>query len=245
MTGVFVSRGMRIAIPPGGVQLFLDDNGKPTGGNIKIQVHFDVVPSWIEIALKHLEDAHRDKLARNVAWSVGIEANKAQTLEHEFQSSMQAIIASAIALDAFYAVVQPKAKIDPNLILKWRNNRTARFAQVAEVIRVAFQLKPKGTIILRSDLKEIYELRDLAVHPSGAPRDPVLHPELNVGVEWRFCAFRFEHALAVTRRTVQVIHELVLKGKPANAEVEKYAESLRASLETFITHALFDSPPNP
>lgn len=241
MTGVFLNKGTRVAVPSG-IQIFLDDDGKPTGGNVNIKVHFDVVPSWIEIALKHLENAHRDKIDRDAAWSGGIEASKGPTLEREFQTSMQAIVASAIALDAFYSVIQPKAEVDPALIVKWRTNRTARFAQVTEVIRVAFQLKPKGTAILRSDLKQIYELRDLAVHPSGALSDPVLHPELNVGVEWRFYAFRFEHALLATRRIIQVIHELVSEGKAANAEIEKYAASLRPSFDVFIADSLLTLP---
>jgi hypothetical protein len=62
--------------------------------------------------------------------------------------------------------------------------RTARYSQVAEVIRRAFNLKRNGVRLLLENLKKIYRLRDLAVHPSGKVQEALLHPELGVGVEW-------------------------------------------------------------
>ena len=182
MSGVFISKGMNVSVPVGGLQLSIDPSGG-LKGSLQLQLHFDVVPSWTALALKHLADAHNDKLARERAWSADVEDDKGQTLESEFQSSMQAIMSSAIALDAFYAVLQDKVKIDQTLRDKWLANRTARYAQITEVIRMAFQLKPKGSAALRNNLKEIYRLRDLAVHPSAALKDPILHPDLGVGVE--------------------------------------------------------------
>jgi hypothetical protein len=106
---------------------------------------------------------------------------KARTLEREFESSMRAIMAAAIALDAFYAVLQPHVGPEPKLLEKWRKKRTARYSQVTEVVRRAFNLKRNGTKTLRKNLKQIYRLRDLAVHPPGNIQAAILHPELNIG----------------------------------------------------------------
>lgn len=47
-----------------------------------------------------------------------------------------------------------------------------------------FTFKPKGASALRANLKAIYRYRDLAVHPSGRIEAPMLHPELDLGMEW-------------------------------------------------------------
>ncbi|HJU05535.1 MAG TPA: hypothetical protein VJ692_10330 [Nitrospiraceae bacterium] len=140
-------------------------------------------------------------------------------------------MSSAIAIDAFYAVIQTKITIPQALITKWREKRTPRYAQVAEVLRIAFSLKLKGFSALRRNLREIYRLRDLAIHPSGKIDAPILHPELQVGVEWRFAYFRFQNALLVVRETLHMLCELITSGKPNNGEVRKYAEVLRLRIE--------------
>jgi hypothetical protein len=243
MSGVFISKGMNVSVPVGGLRISIE----PSGGlksNLRLQLHFDVVPSWTALALKHLADAHSDKLARERAWSADVEEDKGPALEREFQSSMQAIMSSAIALDAFYAMLQDRVKIDQTLRDKWRANRTARYAQITEVIRIAFQLRPKGSAALRNNLKEIYRLRDLAVHPSAASKDPIMHPELGVSVEWRFFYFRFDHALLVVRGAVETIHELVTRGTPTNDAIKNYSATLKPQFDSFRETELLKPPPH-
>jgi hypothetical protein len=72
MSGVFISKGMKVGLPVGGLQISID----PSGGlksSFQLQLHFDVVPSWSALALEHLANAHNDKLAREQAWSADIE----------------------------------------------------------------------------------------------------------------------------------------------------------------------------
>ena len=54
-------------------------------------------------------------LARDAAWSSADENAKAGAMEWEFEASMQAIMASAAAVDAFCAGVQARAprRLDP------------------------------------------------------------------------------------------------------------------------------------
>jgi hypothetical protein len=96
---------------------------------------------------------------------------------------------------------------------------------------MAFGLKSKGTAALGQNLKEIYHLRDLAVHPSGGLEAAILHPELNVGVEWRFAYFRYANAETLVRTAERMLAELVTTGRPKNQAVQQYANALRLRLE--------------
>jgi len=243
MAGVFVTRGMTWGTP--GVVISLDEAGKPVAGNMAIQVHFDVGPTWLQIALHHLEDSKVKQLERIEAWKGTNQKAKAAALEGEFETSMQAIMAAAIAIDAFYAVVQTKTKLPAHLITSWRAKKTARYAQICEVLRLAFSLRPQATRVLRQNLRAIYKLRDKAIHPTGKLEAPVLHPELQVGVEWRFSDFRFENAYLVVRETLNMLCELVTSGKPQNSGVLKYAEAVRPKLEKFKKAEVLAKHPHP
>jgi hypothetical protein len=110
------------------------------------------------------------------------------------------------------------------------SKRTARYTQVTEVVRRAFQLRPKGTAALRQNLKEIYRLRDLAVHPSGKIEAPILHPELTVGVGWRFAYFRAHNAEIVVNAATWILWDLAHNGKPGDTKIREYLGSLRQRL---------------
>jgi hypothetical protein len=93
---------LTIRIPAGGLRI------GPSGNTLLFRVHFDVCPTWIELVLRHLEDVKAMKSLRQVAWAGTNEDQKAATLEKEFEASMQCIMAAAIAIDAFYAVIQTR-----------------------------------------------------------------------------------------------------------------------------------------
>jgi hypothetical protein len=230
MTGVFVSKGMSVVVPAGGLVLSFDNKGKLSGGSATIHVHFEVCPTWLGLALGHLETAKASQTARALAWEGADENAKGATLEREFEASMQAIMSAAIAWEAFYAVVSSKITIPQELRACWRKNRTARYRQVSEVLRMAFNLTPTSAKALREKLEEIYRLRDQAVHPTGEITAPVHHPELGVRVEWRFVDFRYQNAAMVVQETVRMMCELVTAAKPKLA-VQTYAEAIRPTLQ--------------
>lgn len=234
MPGVFISRGMTISIPAGGLKISIGSDAPPP--SLTLHVHFDVCPTWCELAMGHLETAKVRCTERIAAWQrneeeAGVKEAKALTLEREFESSMQAIMAAAIALDALYEALRERIEIPTTLIEQWRAKRTARYAQVTEVLRRAFKLKPKGTKQLRENLQKIYRLRDLAVHPSGKIQAPIEHPELNVGVEWRFFYFRAEHAQNIVDAATAMVWDLANQGKPANQKVENYVKGLKGRMD--------------
>jgi hypothetical protein len=227
MAGIFISRGMTVAIPVGG--LILGIGGKAPN-SVTLHVRFDVCPTWIEIALKHLSTAIESRTLREVAWAGTEENAKSTSLEREFESSMQAIMAAAIALDAFYSILQTHVTLPPALIEKWRTGRTARYSQVTEVLRQAFRLKSKGTAALRTMLKDIYRFRDIAVHPSGKIEAPIYHPELDVGVEWRFAYFRATIAEQRVNAATWILWDLCHNGKPKDPKIVEYVGNLKQRL---------------
>jgi len=229
MAGIFISRGMTVAIPAGGFTLGIGDEGNLVS-NLTLHVRFDVCPTWTDLSLRHLREAKAKQAEREAAWAGTDEEQKAVTLEREFEASMQAIVAAAIAIDAFYSLVQTHVELPPDLLETWRTKGTSRYSQVTEVLRRAFRLKPKGTAALRQNLKEIYRLRDLAVHPSGKIAAPILHPELNTGVEWRFAYFRAYNAELVVNGATWILWDLAHGGKPKDSKLAEYMAGLRQRL---------------
>lgn len=230
MTGVFISRGMKVVIPPGGFTFGFGGAPESESG-VTLHVHFDVCPTWAELAIRHLAEANERRKARQKAWAGTDVGAKATTLEREFESSMQAIMASAIAIDAFYSVVQTLVKIPPETTAKWRSKRTARYAQVAEVLRHAFPMKPKSLSALRANLKAIYGLRDLAVHPSGKLEAPLLHPELDVGVEWRFAYFHAAAAEGIVHSATWILWTFAHNRQHDDPKISQYMSTMGLRLK--------------
>jgi len=229
MPGIFISRGMSITIPRFSIRI--RDDGQLEGDPITLHVRFDVCPTWIQVAKRHLESSLLAKDRRNEVWNGTDEDAKARALEAEFEFSMQAIMAAAIAWDAVYAVLREYVIIPPAMSEKWRNGRTARYTQVAEVVRRAFSLKPKGGELLRKNLKTLYAFRDMAVHPTGKIAAPLLHPELNVGMEWRFVYFRARNAEMAVLGAAAMLWDLASNGRSKDVKVTEYQRTLLARLE--------------
>ncbi|MEO6825677.1 MAG: hypothetical protein ABI167_13295 [Nitrosospira sp.] len=220
---------MKVAIPPSGLTISIDRDGK-AASNLILHVLYDVCPTWCELALRHLEDAKAARNERIVAWEGTDQDHKAKCLECEFGASMQAIMAAAISLDAFYSRIQTYVQLPSLLIQQWRDKRTARYMQITEVLRRAFSLKTEETGILRQNLKQIYRFRDLAVHPSGKIQAPLQHPEMDVRVEWRFATFCAQNADLLVSAATGILWELAKKGQPANNNITEYMQALRQRL---------------
>ncbi|MDP1653713.1 MAG: hypothetical protein Q8L56_13415 [Rhodocyclaceae bacterium] len=219
---------MTVSIPSFSIRI--REDGELESDPITLHVRFDVCPTWVQIAKRHLDSALAAKANRDMVWQGTDEDAKAQALEVEFEASMQAIMAAAIAWDAAYAVLREHVTIPPTTLETWRKGRTARYTQVAEVVRRAFTLKPKGAAMLRANLKELYRYRDLAVHPSGKIEAPMLHPELNLGMEWRFIYFRAMNAELAVMAAAAMLWDLAYNGKSKDPKVSEYQKTLATRL---------------
>ena len=166
-----------------------------------VELQLDTCVHWLEIALEHLanaKQAHQALLAEPSG-----SQNLGGLLDREFKSSIQAAFAAATFFEALYAATMernpPRKPANPS---GKPRKRPTRFAIVAEHLRRSFGLKKQCTANLRSVLSEIYRFRDQAVHPSAAFTQPVLHPDLGVGVEHRFVMFSAASAQHLVRAAI-------------------------------------------
>ena len=135
--------------------------------------------------------------------------------------------------------------VPEGLIAEWQEKRTPRHVQMSEVLRRAFSLAPKHVTSVRQSLEEIFRFRDLAMDPSAKTNTRILHPELGIGVEWRFAYFRYQNAQLIVSATLRLIAELVAWSKPEEAELREYVDALRASLDSLQgASALKSQPPD-
>lgn len=229
MPGIFISRGMQITIPSFSIRI--RDDGEIDGEPITLHVRFDVCPTWIQMAKRHLDNAQDAMARRNEAWAGADGDLKSQALEAEFEASMLAVMAAAISWDALYAILREHVTIPPVMTEKWRHGRTARHIQVAETVRRAFALKPKGAAVLRSNLKTLYSFRDMAVHPSGKISEAILHPELHVGMEWRFVYFRARNAETAVLGAAGMLWDLAKNAQSKDAKITEYQKTLFTRLQ--------------
>lgn len=207
-SGILVGRGTRVVIPAGGLKIDLGDAGNRVTAEVRLQLNMWFY--WLETALSHLCNAREHHAALLRARDDGETPQPA--LDNEACSGMQAIMAAAIAMDALYADVAERLPVPPDLRAHWRQNGTAPYAQVTEVFRRAFGLRRQGTANLRRTLKELYRFRDIAVHPDARASAPVQHPDLRVGVEWRFVAFGFDSATQAVRAALAFVK--ILPSRP-------------------------------
>lgn len=232
--GIFITRGMSVGIPSGGLTLKLDEQGGISVDPIKLHVHYDVCPSWLEIAFKHLLEAEEQNKEVIAAWRTPDDHQLARALEAEFESGMQAIMSGAIAIDAFYAAVKDKISLPEDLTKSWSKNKTARHKQIAEVMRRAFVIDKNTFHQVRNYLNKIMSLRDMAVHPLGKIDEPILHPELNLGMEWRFVTFRYLNAKAVLGVCLSIIDQLILCPHDKFEHLKGYCKGLEPRISPLV-----------
>lgn len=111
-------------------------------------------------------------------------------------------------------------------------------------MRRAFALKPKGAALLRANLKALYTFRDMAVHPSGKIAAPLLHPELDVGMEWRFVYFRARNAEVAVLGAAGMLWDLATNGRSKEPKITEYQKTLLARLQE-VFPAGAPQPPTP
>ncbi|MHB1657366.1 MAG: hypothetical protein ACYCSZ_13485 [Burkholderiales bacterium] len=195
--GIHISRGVRLRIPVGGLVIH---TGSAHGQSIEVkavELQLDTCVHWLEIAMEHLANAGLAHEALCVGPTNCTEPGN--ILDREFKASIQAIFAAATFFEALYAATIERFPPKKPLAPRDPKKRSTRYAIVTEQLRRSFGLKNQGTANLRSVLREVYHFRDQAVHPSAVFSEPVLHPELNVGVEKRFVMFSASNAQQLVR----------------------------------------------
>ena len=203
--GVFVIRGMQLAIPAGGLVIAVGEDGNLTGELRALHLRIDMCARWMAIAYQHLlaaESAHKEVLeaARN-----NKEEDLGSAIERETDAGMQAISASCTAVDAYYALLREHTKIDEQTLESWRSNRTARYIQIAEVVRRTFKIPQAVSDQVRSILQQAFPIRDDSLHPTGKMSDPMMYEEIGRSTARWLVVVRHENAKMVVGQCLMVI----------------------------------------
>lgn len=226
-SGVFLVKGDIVSIQS--FSITVNEKGETeSAGPVILHVGIDMTGYWLDIAYKHLlatESAHKKLM---LVKEEGNDEKIARYLKKESIAGMQSIMASGIALDAYYASIKEHVTIPQSALDSWRENSTARYKQISEVLRMGFRLKPHDAKTLGDVLKQNFELRDKAVHPGPGTAAPLLHVELNKRIDWRYATFRFHKAKAIYSSSLSVIFGTTYSTDP------KVAKSLKEFCEKLV-----------
>ncbi|QTG12578.1 hypothetical protein G6M86_04660 [Agrobacterium tumefaciens] len=224
--GIFIIRGMTVSVAD--FSTSLDEHGLPQN-HLELHVGYDACVPWARIALNQRDEALTAMTERTHAWESDVdEFLKAETMEKEFQHASQAIVASAICMDAFYDHVARHAPITSSIRNLWRQKKTARYIQIAETLRATFRIKQNEFKALRDFLKILFKLRDAAVHPSNTPKAPVIYPGLSISTDWRLTAFRGDVSDPLICSCIGLIWDLTRGADFRTIELTNFMNGLRS-----------------
>jgi len=105
---------------------------------------------------------------------------------------MQAMVSAANILGCFLRSGKRSSQYSKQQLEALKKNKLARWKQMAEVIRISFDISNNGFDTIRADLEQVMKFRGWAVHPPADQRSPVLHPDIARGSKWRFVAFSLQ-----------------------------------------------------
>jgi len=225
--GVLIFEGMKVGFLDGDFSISIDEEGK-TDAKLVLSTSYNVLPLWLRIAHDNTVLSHKASNDITEKWNDNVEEQKAILLA-ELTPSMQAFVACGTALDALYEQLKPFAKISEEDIKIWRENKTSRAAQIAEIIRRVYKLNKDIFKAFRNNIKSIIKYRDEAVHPTHEIKRTCTRPDVPVGVDWRFSAYRYHNGAICYRRTMEMFVHLYEKG----ASDEKVNENMENMFKAF------------
>jgi len=202
-TGVLIFQGMKVGVLPDDFTVSIDESGG-INSKLVLSTAYNVLPIWIRIARDNLVEAK--KASEDVAkrWGEDEEEQK-ELLISELEPALQVFVSCGIALDALYDQFRPYAKLTESEIEKWHANKTGRAKQIAEVIRRVYKLDGAVFSQFKQNIAEIIKYRDLAVHPSQELRNICTRPDIPVGIDWKFAAYRFSNSERCFNSTIQML----------------------------------------
>jgi len=201
--GVLLFKGMKCGFLEGDFSLFIDDDGKLQSKCI-LSTSYNVIPVWLRIAYDNLCLARTASEKIQKEWCEDSEIQK-KLLISELTPSIQVFVSCGIVLDATYDQFKKFSKISNEEFLAWKKNGTKRAAQIFEVIKRVFKLKGEYEKAFQKNITSIIDYRNDIVHPSHRIRQSCTRPDIPVGIDWRFSAYRYFNAEICYMRTMEML----------------------------------------
>jgi hypothetical protein len=224
---VLIFEGMKVGILPGDFTIHVDDAGQ-THSNLILSTSFNVLPLLLRIAHDNIFLSHQANKNVKDDWNDDPENQKILLIK-ELTVSMQVFIACGIALDSLYSQLKPFANLSHTEIETWKNNKTKRSAQIFQVIRRVYKLNNEISKAFNTNIDSIIDFRDKAVHPDNSIKRSCTRPDIPVGVDWRFSAYRYDNAAICYRRTMEMLiylYEIKSKNTQVDGEMDYIFKSL-------------------
>lgn len=226
--GVLIFEGMKVGVLDGDFSVSVDEHGK-MGSQLILSTSYNVLPLWLKIAYENIVLSKKASKDIEENWCEETEKQK-KLLLSELTPSIQVFVACGTALDALYEQLKPFANISENDIEAWKRKRTSRSAQIAEVIRRVYKLDNTISKAFKHNIKSIMEYRDQAVHPTHKVKRSCTRPDIPVGVDWRFSAYRYSNSIICYSRTMEMLIHLYDK-KANESAVNENMENIFKALK--------------
>jgi len=231
-SGVLIFEGMTVGFCPGDLTISIDEEGKPQSSAI-LSTSYNVLPLWLRVAHDNVALAKAAYETIADQWN-DVPDNQRALLLAELTPAIQTFVACGIAYDAFYEQIKPFASISENDVAAWKKNRTSRATQISEVIRRVYKLNGESFRKVKNVIKDTIRLRDLAVHPSHKIERAINRPDIPVGLDWRFCTYRYENASICYKNIVDVLTYLRNQASPEEKANEIIENTFKALLQMGI-----------
>lgn len=219
---------------PDGLFRIDETTGEVTTFDARWLVTFDVWPPWYEASIDSMIDA----LAARTDLEAAHEADDAKAVDaamlREMRSTMLCVTSAAFAFEAFTGRVGHLAPPSAAQFADWDRAGTRQPARVLETLRPCFRIHNGAVKALREQIKQLYALRNLAVHDQVRPQPPMRHDLLDVAVDRRYVMFRAQTAIVVAGSTLGLLRGLLGSPRPDCKPVAAYAEKTIDTAESLL-----------
>lgn len=115
--GVFLVKGDTVSVMP--FSISVNEQGEIENSPVVLHLGIDMTGYWLDIAYEHLLDTESAHKKLMIAKGERNDEKIARYLKKESISGMQSIMASCIAIDAYYASIKEHVDIPQSTLDSW------------------------------------------------------------------------------------------------------------------------------
>jgi hypothetical protein len=143
-----------------------------------------------------------------------VKSNGKEQIDVAYATFLQDRLAGAAACRQLWHAVSPSmpsmisfVHSQNSVLPSWKVGRTTRrhAIRIAEVTRRVYRLDPGVTASFKQNISAVTKYRDMAVHPSLELKRSCTRPDLPVGVDWKFSAYRYSNAESSFRTSMEML----------------------------------------
>lgn len=214
-------RGLHMPLPG---QVRMTGMTRTANGELTVdgwEVRIELWPMWLRLAE---ESAASSSAARFTNPGPDDRKRFDADLVDELRHAMTAISAAAFTLEAFTAsLLDTEPAVRPPEPRK--DQRTPQHKKVAEAWGRAFQLSSADLCAARTDLKQIFHLRNQAVHVKSEFVTPGMNDYFQVALHPLFLWFSHGNATATVQRTRNLLTQAIRTPRERHESIVRWASA--------------------